>query len=65
VRDAFDHLSWHFERIQHQIDVGLITPEHVRFPLGYLVAVMNEDGAIFRRFLRAYGYVGAIKLMEE
>lgn len=64
VRDAFDHLFWHFERIQHQIDVGLIKPEHVRFPLGYLVAVMNEDGEAFRAFLRAYGYAGALRLIE-
>lgn len=64
VRDAFDHLFWHFERIQHQIDVGLITPEHVRFPLGYLVAVINEDREAFQAFLEAYGYEGAIKLMD-
>jgi len=64
VRDAFDHLFWHFERIQHQIDVGLITPEHVRFPLGYVVAVINEDRDSFRAFLDAYGYTGAIKLIE-
>ncbi len=64
VRDAFDHLFWHFERIQHQIDVGLITPEHDRFPLGYLVAVIDEDREAFRAFLSAYGYAGATRLIE-
>jgi hypothetical protein len=43
VRDAFDRLFWHFERIQSQIDVELIALRHVRFPLAYWVALIDED----------------------
>ena len=62
IRDAFDHLFWFFERIQHQIDVGLITPQHVKFPISYLVSLMEENAEPYRGFLEAYGYVGALKL---
>jgi hypothetical protein len=64
VRDAFDRLLWHFERIQSQIDVELIGLRHVRFPLAYWVALMDEDRAIFDSFLTAYGYIGASRLMD-
>ena len=62
VRDAFDHLFWHFERIQHQIDVELITPEHVKFPIGYLLALMQERHEVYEGFLKAYCYDGCIRL---
>jgi hypothetical protein len=65
VRDAFDHLFWHFERIQHQINVGLITLDHVRFPLAYLVALMDQTPDEFARYLRDYGYEGATALVES
>jgi hypothetical protein len=65
VRDAFDHLFWYFERIQHQIEIDLISVEHVRFPIAYLIAVMNEDRTAFRDFLEAYGYRGSLWLLDE
>jgi hypothetical protein len=64
VRDSFDRFLWHFERIQSQIDVELITLAHVRFPIAYWVALMDEDKNVFDGFLEAYGYTGAITLME-
>jgi hypothetical protein len=64
VRDAFDHLFWHLERIQHQIDVGLITLVHVKFPTGYLIAHMEENAEIYRGFLNAYSYSGVLKLWD-
>jgi hypothetical protein len=65
VRDAMDRLLWHFERIQQQIDVDLIDLRHVLFPLGYVAALMNEAPEPFQRFMTAYGYVGAMKLIES
>jgi hypothetical protein len=64
VRDAFDRLFWHFERIQSQIDVELIALRHVRFPLAYWVALIDEDRKVYYDFLTAYGYDGAPKLMD-
>jgi hypothetical protein len=64
VRDAFDHLFWYFERIQHQIAIGLITLEHVRFPLAYLTALLNENRDAFRAYLDAYDYTGSLQLMD-
>lgn len=65
VRDCFDHLFWHFERIQHQIQVGLITVEHVRFPLGYVAALIKEDGDRIAPFLESYGYAGTQALLQS
>jgi hypothetical protein len=64
VRDAFDRLFWHFERIQSQIDVKLIALRHVRFPLAYWVALIDEDRDVYYNFLTAYGYEGAPMLMD-
>lgn len=65
VRDALDRLLWHFERIQQQIDVDLIDRRHVRFPLAYIVALIDEQPAPFEHFIRAYGYSGALRLIED
>lgn len=64
VRDAFDRLFWHFERIQSQIDVELIALRHVRFPLAYWVALIDESRETYYEFLTAYGYEGAPRLMD-
>lgn len=64
VRDAFDHLFWHLERIQHQIEVELITPRHVHFPIAYLIVNLDRDADAYRAFLKAYGYTGVLKLWD-
>ncbi|MBV9373076.1 MAG: hypothetical protein JO109_15620 [Alphaproteobacteria bacterium] len=65
VRDAFDHLFWHFERIQNQIEVNLLQLKHVRFPLAYLVARMDLDRDVFETFLESYCYDGARQLIAS
>lgn len=64
VRDAFDRLFWHFERIQNQIEVELIELAHVHFPLAYLIMRMDKNHANFEAYLKAYGYRGTLRLME-
>ena len=65
VRDAFDHLFWHFERVQHAINIELISLPHVSFPIGYHAARIGEHDHVFRSFLGTYGYHGAQKLIDD
>jgi hypothetical protein len=42
--------------------VDLITPQHVKLPISYLVALIEENAQTYRSFLEAYGYLAALKL---
>jgi hypothetical protein len=65
VRDAFDHLFWYLERLNYQIDIGMLDLTHVEFPLVYLVSQMNRNMPVFRAYLDGYGYERTRKLVED
>ena len=62
VRDAFDRFFMYWEHAQHGIDVGLMAPRHVRFPLNYWAGQMARHPEVFEVYLDTYGFTGTKKL---
>ena len=70
IRDSFDHLAEHLQRIKHLIDIGLISLEDVKNPLRYWARRMAHkdfcnSGDPIRTFLKSYDYDLALKLIDE
>jgi hypothetical protein len=65
IRDAFDSLFWHMERIQHRIDLGIVDHAHIRFPFAYLSALINKNRQIYEAFFNAYAYAGTKRLVDD
>jgi hypothetical protein len=64
IRDAFDTVYYHFERIQHLIGIALVSHDHARFPIAYYTARIREDWAVHENYLRSYEFRGALELIE-
>jgi hypothetical protein len=70
IRDSFDGLFDHIERIAHLIRIGLIVSDDIRHPLSYWanrmlsgeIPDLREPSKVFMRF---YGYHMALDLMER
>jgi len=58
VRDAFDRFFMYWEHAQHGIDVGLMAPQHVRFPLNYWAGQMARHPRVFEVYFDTYGFTG-------
>jgi hypothetical protein len=64
IRDSFDTLFYFFERIHHQIAIGMTDIAAVRFPLRYYACRINENRAIFDNYLDTYTFAGAKALID-
>lgn len=65
IRDCYDHLFYHFERLEQSLRVGLISPYDLLFPVHYLTQRMLRRRNVFEAFLTAYGYSGSIELLQR
>ena len=70
IRDSFDGLFDHIERIAHLIRIGLIVPDDIRHPLSYwanrmLSGEIPDLPDASKAFMRFYGYRMALDLMES
>jgi hypothetical protein len=64
IRRVFDALFYHLERIQHMIDIGLVTHEDVLKPTQYYCQTLRPWNAVIERYLRATGYTKALALIH-
>jgi hypothetical protein len=65
VRDCFDHLFYHLNRIGLAEVNGLVRVDDVRFPITYLLQRMKRRWPVFESFLHAYGYEMAARLLAK
>jgi hypothetical protein len=65
IRDCFDHLFFHLDRIGHFVHEGLVRFEDVGYPLEYYVRQMADRVSVFTGFMSAYGYRRALQLLER
>jgi hypothetical protein len=67
-RDLFDYFFGYLERINHYIDIGLITAGDVsslRYWLRQIASPRFAKNPIFHSFIQAYGYAGVIALTKK
>ena len=67
-RDLFDYFFSYLERINHYIDIGLITAKDVSSLEYWLQQIASPRFAktpVFRGFIQAYGYGGVLDLMKK
>lgn len=65
IRDCFDHLFFHLDRMGHFVEGGLVRHEDVAYPLQYYVRRMVDFADVFDSFLAAYGYERARELLQQ
>jgi len=67
-RDLFDHFFNYLERLNHCIGIKLITVKDVaslKYWLQQIAAPRFGDKPVFIDFIRAYGYLGVLELMNK
>jgi len=67
-RDMFDYYFGYLERINHYIDIGLISAidvSTVRYWLAQIAHPRFSKDQIFDGFLKGYGYIGVYELMDK
>jgi len=67
-RDLFDHFFGYLERINHYIDIGLITAKDVssiEYWLKQIASPRFVRTPVFHDFIQFYGYGGVIQLMKK
>jgi hypothetical protein len=67
-RDLFDHFFGYLGRINHYIDIELITAKDVssiEYWLKQIASPRFERTLVFHDFIQFYGYVGVIDLMKK
>jgi hypothetical protein len=64
IRDCFDRLFWYFERINHELAVGMISTAHISFPIKYIVSLLIYEEEVFKKYLVTFRCEGALSLIE-
>ena len=67
-RDLFDYFFGYLERINHYIDIGLITAKDVSsldYWLRQIASPRFAKTPVFHDFIQAYGYAGVVDLMKK
>ena len=65
VRDCFDRLFEHLERIQHAMKLSIIEFEDVQQPLQYYVGKMQNNRKVFEIYLKCYGYGAVLVFLDR
>lgn len=54
IRDIFDSLFFHFGRLQHALNVDLVTKNDIEVPVTYYIGRMASRRQVFEPFLREF-----------
>jgi hypothetical protein len=63
VRDCFDALFDHLERMEHALRIALVEQSALEHPVSYYADNMAADLAVFENFLRHYKYDRALSFL--